>query len=120
MADTIRLSETPKAVLITLNGRISAQNDDSLSKALEKLKELPGDVKAIDLTSVDFIDSYALGQILFFCSTIRNEGKKAVIVNTSSNDTSYVYKLIEVAELSQVVEIVSDITAIDGTSSNRS
>ena len=118
MADTIRLSETPKAAFLTLNGRICAQNDDSLSAALEKLKKLPGDVKAIDLTSVEFIDSYALGQILFFCSSVRDEGKKAVIVNSSPNDSSYVYKLIEVAELSQVVEIVSDIAAIDtGTSS---
>ena len=117
MADAIRLSENPKTALLTLNGRICAQNDDSLSEALEKLGKLAGDIKAIDLTSVEFIDSYALGQILFFCSSIRDEGKKVVVINASPNDSSYVYKLIEVAELSQVVEIVSDISAI-GTGTN--
>lgn len=112
MADAIQLSETPKAALLTLTGKVCAQSDDSLCKALEKLGNYTGTVKAIDITSVEFIDSYALGQILFFCSSVRKNGKRAVIINSSSDNSSYVNKLIEVAELSRIVEVVSDLTAI--------
>lgn len=121
MADAIQLSETPKAAVLTLNGNVCAQSDNSLGTALEKLGDLTGTVKAIDITSVAFIDSYALGQILFFCSSLRRNGQKAIIINSSSDESSYVNKLIEVAELSQVVEVVSDINAIgSGDNSNGS
>ena len=112
MTDAIQLSETPKAALLSLCGRVCAQGDDSLGAALKKLGASAGDVKAIDITSIEFIDSYALGQILFFCSTIHDNGKKAIIINASSDESSYVNKLIEIAELSRVVDIVSDMNSI--------
>jgi len=117
MADAIQLSETPKAALLSLSGKVCAQGDDSLGAALKKLEGFTGNVKAIDITSVEFIDSYALGQILFFCSKIRDRGEKAIIVNASPDESSYVNTLVKVAELNQVVEFVSDIDSI-GAGSN--
>lgn len=112
MSDAIQLSQTGTVDVLNLKGRVCAQGDDRLSTTLEELERMSGVVKAIDLTGIEFIDSYALGQILYFCSKNREKGMRTVFVNASAEEENYVHKLIEVADLRQVVEIVADLNTV--------
>jgi anti-anti-sigma factor len=112
MSDSIQLSQTGTADVLNLTGRICAQGDGGLGTALEDLERKPRMVKAIDLTGIEFIDSYALGQILYFCSKNRDKGMRTVLVNASGDEENYIHKLIEVAELGQVVDVVTDVNAV--------
>jgi len=66
-------------------------------------------VKAIDLTDVEYIDSYALGQIIFFCNN--SEGNRSIVhvLNRHHEKLSYIDGLIKVSNLKTVFSIVDSL-----------
>jgi len=111
MQFSIRLIAKNQAALLTMSGRVIAEGNQLLREHLEALKESDAPVKAVDLTDVEFIDSYALGQIIFYCKKAGGD-HPVLIVNKKKDGKSYIERLIECAQLNQVFSIVDDIDVI--------
>ena len=114
MSLSVTLSEVNGVSVLTLSGRVIAQGSLELRGQLEQLVTKEGELKAIDITDVDFIDSHALGLILYYCANGSNKKYRVFIINTSQTGESYIDKLIKLTDLHQTVTIVNDCFAIEG------
>jgi anti-anti-sigma factor len=107
----IRTSET--LTTLALEGRIVAEESSDLRTKIETLLRSPAPVKVIDLTDIAFIDSFALGQLVYYCNNSGGGNGPVYVLNRSSNAESYIDKLIEISELRQVFTIIRSLEAID-------
>jgi anti-anti-sigma factor len=97
------------AAILIIKGRIVESSNRTLRSHVKKLMNSNAHVKAIDLTDVDYIDSYALGQIIFFCNS--SEGGRGIvhILNRRHDEPSYIDRLIKVSNLKTVFSIVDSL-----------
>lgn len=100
------------AAVLTLTGRVVARDNVALRKHIEQLMGGDAPLKAIDLTDIAYIDSYALGQIIYYCNSARGRHTTVYIVNKKGNGNSYIDKLIDVSDLKQVFSIVDSLDRI--------
>jgi anti-sigma B factor antagonist len=106
----IRTSET--LTTLALEGRIVAEESSDLRTKIETLLRSPAPVKVIDLTDIAFIDSFALGQLVYYCNNSGGGNGPVYVLNCSSDTESYIDKLIEISELRQVFTIVKSLDEI--------
>jgi anti-anti-sigma factor len=109
MAPTIRFDNGPAAAVLVLSGRIVAEDNGVLREQIEQTLRSPAPVKAIDCTDVEFLDSYALGQIIYYCTNPEGKRGRIYFVNRRNGGSSYIERLIEISDLRQIFTIVDSI-----------
>ncbi|MBN1758758.1 MAG: STAS domain-containing protein [Chitinispirillaceae bacterium] len=114
MAIVLRDDQT--MTILLLDGHIVAEDSSSLREKIESLLKSPIAVKVIDVTEVEFIDSFALGQIVYYCNNAGGANGPVYVLNRSTGGESYIDRLIEISELHQVFTIIASTDAIGGTS----
>ena len=103
MSQSIQLVSKDSTAVLTLSGRVVAEDTDTLQEHLANLSKNNASVKAIDFTGIEYIDSHALGQIIFHCTRIDGT---VYIVNRRERKNGFVDRLIEVSDLGQIFTIV--------------
>ena len=111
MAPTIRFDNEKSAAVLVLSGKVIAEDNGVLREHIEKTLKSPAPVKAIDLTDVEFLDSYALGQIIYYCTNPDGRRGKIFIINRRIGGGSYIERLIDISELRQIFTIVESTEA---------
>jgi anti-anti-sigma factor len=114
MPPSIRISNEASAAVLTLSGKVVAEDNGVLRDQIEKVLKSAAPVKAIDITDVEYLDSYALGQIIFYCTNPGGQRGSIYIVNKRRGTGSYVDRLIQVSDLAQVFTIVESLPAAGG------
>ena len=69
--------------------------------------------KVIDLTDIAYIDSYALGQIIYYCNNSGGRHGTVHILNRTCGANTFIDRLIEVSDLGQIFTLVTSLDAID-------
>lgn len=115
----IVLREDTTTTLLSLDGHVVAEDSSVLREKIETLLRSVSAVKAIDLTDVEFIDSFALGQIVYYCNNAGGGSGPVYVLNRSTGRDSYMDRLIEISELDQVFTIVGSLDAIGNTSEKK-
>jgi anti-anti-sigma factor len=114
MPQSMRISRENSTLLLTLSGRVIAKDTVTLREDIEELMKSDMPVKAIDLTDVEYIDSYALGQIIYYCNNNAAESRGTVyIMNRKHGKKSYIDKLIDVSDMRRIFTIVDTLDATD-------
>ena len=98
---------------LTLNGQIVAEGSTELREKIEALLRDTAAAKVIDLTGVEYIDSFALGQIVYYCNNAGGGHGPVYILNRNVGYETYVDRLIEISELHQVFTIIDSPDTID-------
>ena len=101
MSLTINVRETPEAVILDLNGRITL--GESLTEFRDSIREaLAGDRQNIllNLADVGYIDSSGLGQLISSYASITNKGGQMKLLNLQKK----VHDLMQVTKLLTVFE----------------
>jgi anti-anti-sigma factor len=111
MPPTIRFDNGTSAAVLILSGKVIAEDNGVLREHIEKTLRSAAPVKAIDLTDVEFLDSYALGQIIYYCTNPDGKRGNIFIVNRRIGGGSYIERLIKISELQQIFTIVDSIEA---------
>jgi len=101
MSLNINIRETPEAVILDLNGRITL--GEPLGELRDSVREaLAGDRKNIllNLAEVSYIDSSGLGQLISSYAATANRGGQMKLLNLQKrvNDLMQVTKLLTVFE----------------------
>ena len=109
MSAIICVKNEDSFTVLELAGRLVGRGNRDLSDGLEKLDNDANTFKAIDLTGVEFFDSYALGQILFHCNSMKSKSTKVCLVNRNRDDQKYINRLIKISELHQIVPVVPSL-----------
>lgn len=111
MALSINIMSGGSAAVLTMSGRVVAEDNVSLRKHIEQLMGSDAQVKAIDITDIEYIDSYALGQLIYYCNNAAGSRATVYMINRKSRTTSFIDRLIEVSDLRQVFTIVESLEA---------
>jgi anti-anti-sigma factor len=111
MPPTLRFENGTSAAVLLLSGRVFAEDNGTLRDSIEKALNSSAPVKAIDLTDVEFLDSYALGQIIYYCTNPGGKRGRIYIVNRREHGGSYIERLIEISDLRQIFTIVDSVEA---------
>jgi anti-anti-sigma factor len=102
--------------MLTLDGDIIAEDSTELREKIESLLRSRTEVKVLDLTGVASIDSFALGQIVYYCNNAGRGSGPVIILNRNLGHETYIDRLIEISELRQVFTIVDSLEAIGSAS----
>ena len=111
MPPTIRFENGSSAAVLKLAGNVVAEDNGLLRDHIEQTLKSVAPVKAIDLTDVESLDSYALGQIIYYCTNPDGRRGRIFIINRRIGGGSYIERLIEVSDLRQIFTIVDSIEA---------
>ena len=95
MPQSIRYAQENATAVITLSGRVVAEDNASLMEHLEKMIKSDAAIKAIDLTEIEYIDSYALGQIIYYCNSMTGPRSNVYMVNRKGCSTPFIDRLID-------------------------
>lgn len=120
MPQSIRYAQENATAVITLSGRVVAEDNASLMEHLEKMIKSDAAIKAIDLTEIEYIDSYALGQIIYYCNSMTGPRSNVYMVNRKGCSTPFIDRLIDVSDFKQVFTIVESLEAIGPSAEGRS
>ena len=109
MAFTIQMQKENANSVLVLAGRLVGRGNKELEDALKTLDIDTMPRRAVDLTGVEFFDSYALGQVLFYCNSMKKKGVKICLVNKNRNEQLYINRLIKISELNQIIPVVNNL-----------
>ena len=112
MPALILLTCEDSTVLLTLSGSVNEHDDISLRTNLEELGKSTAPIRAIDVTDIEYIDSHALGLIIYQCTHSADTSGKIYLVNRKADESAFVNRLINVANLEQVFAIVGSLDEI--------
>ncbi len=101
MSLKIEIRETPEAMILDINGRITL--GESLADLRDSIREaLAGDQKNVllNLAEVSYIDSSGLGQLIGSYATVSSRGGQMKMLNLQKkvNDLLQITKLLTVFE----------------------
>ncbi|MBD3393620.1 MAG: anti-sigma factor antagonist [Chitinivibrionales bacterium] len=115
--DSHRQRQDPMAIKITtrtageneilvLEGRIVNVDSDKFKGRLESFSEGGRKKVIIELTKVDFIDSFGLGAIVGHHTMLQEQGRDMVILNMNPDPQGYIRRLFEMTSLDTIFKIV--------------
>ncbi|MBN1309214.1 MAG: STAS domain-containing protein [Chitinispirillaceae bacterium] len=112
MTLSVQIAGRNSAMILTLSGRVTTKDTAELRKNIEQLINSNAVIKAIDLTDIEYIDSYALGQIIYYCNNADGGRGAVYVLNRTRGNKSYIDKLIDISDLKQVFSIVDSLDGI--------
>ena len=93
--------------VLELSGRAIDVDAQKFSRKLKSAYRQGAPKIVIDLSRTDFLDSNALGVIVYYDNLFRKENRRLIILNGNPDAGSYVRRLFELTNLDKVIKTVS-------------
>ena len=106
MALSIKTEKIKNLPIIKVVGRIIGADSKKFNRKMETLVKKSEKKILVDLTEVEFIDSYGLGAIVYYHTFMQKEGRELIFYNKLSTPQTYVDRLFELTRLNQVFRIL--------------
>jgi anti-anti-sigma factor len=97
--------------VVVLAGRITNAGSAQLKTELEQLRKENHPTVLVDISKVNYIDSYGLGVLAYFHNGMEKADRIMIIINQNHN--SYIARLFEMTRLDTVFRIVADYPAVE-------
>jgi anti-anti-sigma factor len=94
--------------VIAITGRAVDIDVKKLAKALEGAYKKKYARIVLNVSNTDFVDSHALGTIVYYHTLMQKEGRELVILNANTNQASYLNRLFELTHLNKVLKIIDN------------
>lgn len=105
----ITLKRVKKVPIIGLAGRAIDVDMEKFSKKLQGVYKKGTDRIVVDLSRTTFVNSHALGIIVYYHTLMQKEGKQLVILNDNPDKCSYVSRLFELTNLDEVMRTITSL-----------
>jgi len=112
MAISIKAKKIKGFPVLSITGRLVSIDSEKFQKKLENFCKKTNMTAIIDISEVNFIDSYALGTLVQHHTQLRKEGRRLILLNTNTNPTTYIQRLFEMTGLKRVFNFISSIDQI--------
>ena len=106
---TMELSRHEDMASLRLTGRIIGADSKKLEKKLEELYKKGVNRNVVDITELDFMDSYGLGMLVYHHSRFTKDGREFLLLNANQNQMSYINRLLDITRLNMVFRVVTQI-----------
>jgi len=106
MVVNIRKTAKSGEEIFEAGGRIINVDSDTFKKQLDAFCAKGGKRVILDISKIDFIDSFGLGAIVGYHTMLQKQGRELVILNTNPNPDSYMRKLFEMTCLDVIFKVI--------------
>lgn len=103
---TIKIEKTP---VLQVAGRLVNVDSEKFQKKLSSYIKKQSNPAIIDISDVNFIDSFGLGTLVQVHSDTTKGGGQLLIINTNSDPDTYVQRLFTMTQLNKVFTIIDNV-----------
>jgi anti-anti-sigma factor len=94
--------ETP---MIELSGKVADAEVKKFQRKIDQLYKKKFATIIVDVSKASFMDSHGLGTIVYYHTLMQKEKRKLVLVNTNTDETSYLNRLFSLTNLDKVLNL---------------
>ena len=105
MVVTFRKSPNPEEDIMEVSGRIVNVDSEKFKTKLDAFCTRPQKRIIVDISKVDFIDSFGLGALVGFHTQLQKDGRELTILNLNQDKDSYMRKLFEMTSLDIIFKV---------------
>lgn len=105
MSFKVKVRRHALAELLIISGNVSGQDAVVIKDKVEFLSSADNRPVAIDLSSVEFIDSHGLGVLVYIWKRLEAEGRELVFVNPAE----FVREILSSTNLEKLIRIVESV-----------
>ena len=106
MALKVRLEKIKDMTVLHISRRVIGVDSKKFNKKMESLVKKKDKKVVIDISEIEFIDSYGLGAIVYFHTFMQNSGRELIFYNKPSEPQTYVARLLDLTKLNQVFKVI--------------
>jgi anti-anti-sigma factor len=100
---TVKTDEdTPK---IELCGKVADSEVKKFQRKIEQLYKKKYATIVVDVSKANFMDSHGLGTIVYYHTLMQKEKRKLILINTNTDETSYLNRLFALTNLDKVLNL---------------
>ncbi len=113
MAVTIKTRKEDEVNILEVSGRLINIDSEKFQKKLEGFCVKVDKNAIIDISEVNFIDSFGLGTLIQHHTELQKNGKKLVLLNTNPDPNTYIQRLFDITGLKKVFNFVTSIGDVE-------
>ncbi len=107
MGLAIKMGKYKETPVVRICGRVLGVDSRKLKKKMESLFKKKNDRIIIDISETDFIDSYALGVVVYYHTCMQKGGRELVLFNRNPNPQAYMTRLLDLTRLINVFKVIT-------------
>lgn len=104
-----RYKEIP---VILLQGRVIGVDSRRLKTKMEAFYKKNIGRIIIDISGIEFIDSYGLGVIVYYHTCMHKAGRELLLFNSNQNPQAYMPRLFELTKLDRVFTVINFLSQL--------
>jgi len=112
MALTIKTRKDKNIPILSVSGRLISVDSEKFQKKLEAFCKKYPSLVVIDISEVNFIDSFGLGTLVHHHTQIQKAGGKLFVLNTNTDPNTYIQRLFSMTGLNRIFTIVDSLEAV--------
>ena len=113
MAITIKVKKHKGLSILAVSGRLISVDSEKFQKKLEIFcKKNPHKV-IIDISEVNFIDSFGLGTLVHHHTQVEKTGGKLIVLNLNTDPNTYIQRLFSMTGLNRIFKIANSLDSLD-------
>lgn len=109
MAIVLKALKVKGLPVLGVSGRLINVDSEKFQKKLEAFCKKNTKKVIVDISEVNFIDSFGLGTLVQHHTQLARSGGKLVILNTNQDPNTYIQRLFEMTGLKKVFTMVKSI-----------
>lgn len=112
MAITIKIKKHNELPILTVSGRLISVDSEKFQKKLESFCKKNPEHSVIDISEVNFIDSFGLGTLVHHHTQIEKAGGTFTVLNSNTDPNTYIQRLFSMTGLDRIFKIADSPNAI--------
>ncbi len=112
MGITIKSKKINNLPVLVINGRLINVDSEKFQKKLEQFCKKNNRTAVVDISEVNFIDSFGLGTLVQHHTQLQKSGGKLYILNTKTDPNTYIQRLFEMTGLKKVFHLIESLEQI--------
>lgn len=91
--------------LIELSGKVADAEVKKFQRKIDQLYKKKYATITVDVSKANFMDSHGLGTIVYYHTLMQKEKRKLILVNTNTDEESYLNRLFALTNLDKVLNL---------------
>lgn len=112
MGITIKAKKINGLPVLVVSGRLINVDSEKFQKKLESFCKKNQKKAIVDISEVNFIDSFGLGTLVQHHTQLQKAGGQFIILNTDTDPNTYIQRLFDMTGLKRVFQIVPSMDGI--------
>ena len=109
MAINIKINKENDLPVLSVSGRLINIDSEKFQKKLEGFCKKRHDKTVIDISDVNFIDSFGLGTLIQHHTELHKANTKMILLNTNPDPNTYIQRLFDITGLKNVFNFVTSL-----------